>query len=45
MNGFKECLPLVAQRQGPVIALEGQIQLGGLPVRKIVLIDRDVPAL
>lgn len=45
MDGFKERLPLVAQRQSPVVALEGEVQLGGLPVWKTVLVDRDVPAL
>jgi len=45
VDGFKEGLPLVAQRQSPVIALEGQVQLGGLPLWKRVLIHRDKPAL
>lgn len=45
VDGLKESLPLVAQRQSPVVALEGEVQLGGLPVGETVLVDGDVPAL
>lgn len=45
VDGFKESLPLVAQCQRPVITFKRQIQFGGLPVWKAVLIYRDVPTL
>lgn len=45
VDGLKKSLPLVAQRQSPVVALEGQVQLGGLPVGETVLVGWDVPAL
>ena len=45
VNGLKEGLPLVAERQRPVVAFEGEVQLGGFPVGEVVLVDGDVPAL
>lgn len=45
VNGLKEGLPLVAERQRPVVAFEGEVQLGSLPVGKVVLVDGNVPAL
>lgn len=45
VNGFKECLPLVAKCERPVVAFEGEVQLGSFPVGKVVLINRNVPAL
>lgn len=45
VDGLKKGLPFVPQSQGPVIALQGEVQLSPLPVWKAVFIHRHKPAL
>lgn len=45
MNSLKKALPSVSKRQCPVIAVQGDIQFGPLPVRVSMLTYRHGPAL
>lgn len=45
MHGLKKGLPLVPQGQGPVITLEGEVELSPLPVGEAVFVDGHKPAL
>lgn len=45
MHGLEKGLPLVPQGQGPVITLEGEVELSPLPVGEAVFADRHKPAL
>ncbi len=44
VNGLKKALPPVAQSQGPVEAIQRNVQLGFFPVRVAILIDGHGPA-